>query len=614
MGSEKSLLKKVAEKLTNRKLLIILTIFFLIVTITLLLFLKQSKKTYFYPPLKSDLLKPLRSMFKQKDYLNVTSYVDSIIPSLNNQDKVIALFYKAESYFQKRKLGEAWKIYFKLSKENLKFWQTYFRIGCIAVLKDKNDKATLIFDKINYDVDEVLYWKGLLSYKEQRNDEALEYFNQVLIYPKAVFFAAKIFELKNKPEKAIEYFQILINKNGELKQQAMIKIINILEKSNQYKKSLSYIKEYEKDYPHDLDMKRQKGLILYKNGYIDQAYQLLSSQTLAKKDKKTYSLLGKMSFEMGRFEDTVKYYGMIDLNKEQKKQYIDALMKIFKYKEAKNIIQDFIKKEDVNNQKVWVEMYHRLIECNLQLENLDEALKYAGILIKYEETADNYLLISKIYRMSGNREGYIESLKKATSMKPKFVDLLLNSLIQSKNLDEARIILNKILKKDPYHETALFYKAKIEYLNQYYHKAKISLYTLIYLPPKKKDLLGDSFYMLGSILFFEKDYPKAENMFRKVIAINSNSIKANLRLISVLMKINKKEEAKKRLLLLKSKANLEKTILSIIYALLSQLELEIEGGSSLKVKHYLDRSLELDPDNKTALNVLKKIEFMNKKR
>jgi tetratricopeptide (TPR) repeat protein len=250
--------------------------------------------------------------------------------------------------------------------------------------------------------------------------------------------------------------------------------------------------------------------------------------------------------------------------------------------------------------------YYQLVESFMQTGEQENALLYTNKLLELEKTADNYILLARIFKNGGNMPGYINALKLATEYEPKYINILLDNLLQAKNYHEVDVITDKILKKDPYHEDALYFKSKQKFKQRFYEQAKIYLYTLIYLQLSDMKRKEEAFYMLGSILMQEGRLEDAEGFFTKVLALNPTSLKSTLKLTMIHIKNGKLAAAKDILQRTKNQSQLPSKVLSVVYAYLGYIE--AQEGRFEKARYYVDRALELNPKNDIAKNVLKRLE------
>jgi tetratricopeptide (TPR) repeat protein len=594
MESEKSSWSKAKERISqNKKILYIAVSAVLVAGIlaALLVFRKHREELRFYPINSFHKLQPVYKMFSRKEYLNLTSYVDSLVTSLHGENKKIALFYKAESYFLQGKLGEAWQIFFVIDRLYPRFWQAEFRKGCIYVLQEQYEKSEAILSAIQKPLPIVYFWKGRLYEGLKEWDRAVEYYQKDLSNPEAIFRAAKILEAGNKREKALSYFFMLYDKYPEYRNEAIRNLVRIYEAKKEYGKMLKYLEQWEKVEPHNILVQKKEGIAYYHLGKHKEAYRILSTSILHQRDPEILRILGKISFRLGKYANTIQYLDQVGMNSQEKQLYIQALMKLEQYGRAKLLLTEYLEREKIEDRSQVAQFYRWLIETNLQLGNSEQALKYAMLLVQTEETAENYVTLAQVYQYSKNPAGYIASMKKASEMEPKYVPVLLKKLIELEDHRQALNIIEKILKKSPYHEPALFYRAKIEIQEKRWDDAKISLYTLVYLPPKDQEIYEKSLYYLASIRLYDGKVGEAKSLLQKGLEISPNSIEINFRMAQVLIREKKFREAGDVLMRLKSQDKLSDSLRIKIYDLLAFTEGELKNFE--KSEYYAARSREL---------------------
>lgn len=605
MESERNWWSKVKERVTSKYFIAALALFFLLVTVLFLFVYDNSKEDQFYPRSSHNLTERVIKMFIEQEYLNLTSYVDRIADTLPVPERNLVLFYKAESYFKQKKLQEAFRIFLDLEKSQIDFWQARFRMGCIQLLLGKKEQAAKLMEEISKSSEEVNFWKGLLYYELGDYKKALSYMKKVFYKPDALLISANIYLKIDEEDEALSHFLMLKGKYPSYREKALDAIIGIFEKNKNYPQLLLALEEYEKLRPQKIEIKRKKGMVLYQMGRKEEAYNLLSSETLAKKDLETFQLLAKIAFEMERFQEAAFYFAQYKLTLAERGFYIQALMKTSQYFKATLELKTYLS-EAQGEVKDLTWGYYQLVECFMQTGEQENALLYTNKLLEMEKTADNYILLARIFKNGGNMPGYINALKLATEYEPKYINVLLDNLLQAKNYHEVDVITDKILKKDPYHEDALYYKSKQKFKQRFYDQAKIFLYTLIYLQLSDMRRKEEAFYMLGSILMQEGQLEDAEGFFTKALAINPTSLKSTLKLTMIHIKNGKLTAAKEILLRTKNQSQLPSKVLSVVYAYLGHIE--AQEGSFEKARYYVDRALELNPRNEIAKSVLKRLE------
>lgn len=590
MESEEKWWKKAKGLAKNKKNLIFLAIILLFVLITLFFLNRIQEKPEFYPVTNNVKIKPILKLFSQKQYMNLTSYVDNILSSLSGEEKKLALFYKAESYFLQQRYAEASEIYNQITQEFPKFWQANFRVGCIYLFNKNFSEAEKYLSRVNADLEEIHFWKGQFFYQQGKKEEALPFFKKSLSYPEAIFYTAEILKEKANGLESLSYFLILFEKYPDYRQKALASMIEIYEKNKDYVQLLKYLEIYEKLSPTDMAVKKKKGFALYLIGKKEEAYKILSPLASIKKDIDILKLLAEITYDMKKYNESIAFFERFPMNREDKKKYIDLLMLVRDFNKASNFLERFKSEEKIETASEMTQIYQKLTECYLQLDKLDQAAASAVYLTSLEETAENYLILAKIYKQLENTPAYLAALQKATEKEPKYLDLLLSNLIELGAPDQADIVIENILKKQPYEETALFYKGKLEYVKKKNDRAKATLFMLISLNVKDKKLKEEGAFILGTILTREEQFDEAERIFKEGLKSNPDSDKLNLKMAALLVRKKDTSGARKILETLKSKS-LPAPLLAVVYELLASAE--EHAGNFDKSAYYKKRAIEL---------------------
>lgn len=616
MESANNLLKKVKDWTKRNLLKIVLSFVFLIIVAIVLFFVLRPKpvKSDFYPYSEKPRLQKIASLFVRKDDLNLITYINQVLPSMSEEDKKLALFYKAEVFFRREEIPGAWKIYLYLARVYPKLWQAKFRLGCLHFLKKEYEPAKKIIFSVQKDVPQVLFWKGRYFEEMGEKKKAAYYYSKILSDPKAVYRTAKLYLDAKDYKKASSFYTHLYEGYGTYKKIILKDLLTSLwnyaqslkdpkEKKVIYEKILTYVQEQSYKKREDLEIEKYKGWALLGLQKDEEAYLVLSYPLIYRNDQKVIKALAYLSFKLKKYQKSLEFFRILEKDLKDKEKMIEVLMKLDQYKEASNALLSLMNTEDIRIKEQWVKIYRLLIECFLQVEDMQQAKRYGLLLIQKEPSAENYLLMAKIYQQSADSNGYLAALKEAGKRKAKYVPLLIKSLIDVKNYAEAELILNKILKKTPYHETALFYRSQIWLKQKRWEYAKVDLYNLIYLPPKDKSIYEKALYSLGSLLLYENKVEQGKQMFLKAVELNPGSAESSLKLSEIYLHEKRYKKAKELLLKVKIKEGLSNSFLSKVYSYLSFCEKK--SGNFDQARLYVDRALELNPANAFAKNLMK---------
>lgn len=591
MESEK-VLPKILAILKHKIFLFVLAL--LVLLTLLLIFIRFSSQTKtqtfpFYPISEHHHIKPILKMFSEKDYWNLTSYIEGILPLLKEEEKKIALFYQAETLFLQKKWEEAEKLFFEISKQYPDLWQSVFRLGCIAIEKRDYESANYFFSSLKVEHEEINYWKGLSLFYQNKKSEALTFFLKSLGKGESIYYSALIFnELEKYPE-AISYFEQLVQKYPTYREEAIKSIIAIDEKIKDYAHGLKYIAEYEKYFGSTLAFSEKKGFFLYYLGRFEEAYAVLSPLVLISQNTLIYSILGNISFALKKYSEAITYYEKAKfLDKKEKKQFFLSLIETFQLQKAIQTILNYLQTEKIEEEEI-PDIYRNLIQCFLGLEEYDKAEQYGIFLVSIEEKAENYILLSRIYKLKGNVQSSLATLKEAVKRNSLYLSQLIEELIEASHWEEALALVTNILRKEPYHEDGLLYQARIFYKMEKYQEAKTSLYKLIYSRPQKQKNYEEALFLLSGILIEENKLAEAQQMLEKILSLDSQNTRALLRLSYVLVWQKEWKKAELFLNQLQKQEKLPKNILASVYELLSQVE--TAKGNKEKALLYKKRAI-----------------------
>ena len=192
--------------------------------------------------LENDLQDEVEEMKKEEE-LTLNEPVFKIIPPLadveqktetkpqQNQDETLAfLIKKGDESFKNQKYDEAISFYTKAVVFNPSDKIVMLKLANIYKLQGNNDKAIGFYDKIialDADCKEAYFNKGLVYANNKNYDEAIKCFEKVVEiapnYHYAYYSLALTYELKDMPQKAIEYYCLYTGLESDEK---MINIVN----------------------------------------------------------------------------------------------------------------------------------------------------------------------------------------------------------------------------------------------------------------------------------------------------------------------------------------------------------------------------------------------------
>lgn len=564
-------------------------------------------KMVFYPQSQHPKVQKAIQIFYQKDYLGLSSFVNEHTNHLQGDPLSILLFYQAESLFLQQKYQESWSLFFSLSRTAPALWQAQFRLGCIALLKKEFQEAGNFILTVSYPLEEVIFWKGRYYLESSEKEKALIFFKQVS-YPEAFEFLAQIYQSMGKLDEALENYEILESRFSHYNPSKILThIIALLETLEQPEKLLIYLEKAEKFFPYQTDLKIKKGKTLYLLKKIQESYDILSSPSLPKKDKEILTILAHSAFELRKYEESITYFDLLfNLSFDEKRKKVFAFMQTFHFDRAALLLKEMLENESIATKEEVIYLAQKLIQCQRELGELPEAIKTALILIALEESAKHYLLLAQIQKQAGKIQDSLFTLKKAAQIDPDMEKFVMETLIEHDDIDSAFVLVEKILHKNPYDENALFVKSKILLKQKNIEEAKITLYTLVYLPPKNQKIQELASFALASLLFNEKKYAEAEGFFNQVLKINPQKDEAAIQKAFILVFKKDFNQAKKAFTYLKNKGVQEKTLLAEIYYGLALIEYNFKEHK--KARAYAAKTLEFSNQHKGAFKILNSLQ------
>ncbi|HOJ49486.1 MAG TPA: hypothetical protein PKW55_01595 [Spirochaetota bacterium] len=605
MGQDE-LLKKIKEKIieNKKKLLLVLSPLVIIIIAYSIIInsIKNSNNTTFYPQINANNLESIYKMFSNKNYLGLTSYVDSIIPTLNEEEKKIALFYKGEALFLEKSYDEAYKIFSSINKISKQLWQAEFRIGCIALIQGNLDIASDYIGNINLENPEVYYWKGRLEETMGNLDKAISYFKKS--YSNDSFFRiGKILFHKKDYQNAVYYLSQIADIN-EYKEEAIKIIIDSYENLNDINNELIWLDKLLK-IKQITEYTIKKGILLRKIGKSEEAYYTINPIIPIIKDKNTILNFANICFDTKRYDEAFKYYKEVEdmLEKNDYKNYIESSIKSKNYNYTPQIINSFIDKYYIEDKTEIYKLYTYMVEAYINNEDYDKALKYAKELINIEANSDSYIMLARIYKAMGEERDYILALREAARINSIYNKDLIESLIEMKEYETASNFVKEILSKDPYNIYFLYTKARLEIKQKNIEDALKTLYKLTDLKIEDNEIKAKAYYLLGSLLFYRDKYKEAIKYLEISYKIKVDT-DTGLNLAYSFILNNNIESAINTLNQLKS-FETDPIKISKIYSLLAYASKKNNDISSLRF--YLDKAIEFDKNNTLAQKLMKEI-------
>ena len=139
------------------------------------------------------------------------------------------LVQKGDEAYKQQKYNQAVDFYSKAVIFNPSDELVMLKIANIYKLLGKHDKAIDFYDKIilvNPDSNDAYFNKRLVFANQKKYDDAIKCFEKVLElspeYPYAYYSLGMAYELKNIPDKAIEYYTLYMGIESDVKMVSMV--------------------------------------------------------------------------------------------------------------------------------------------------------------------------------------------------------------------------------------------------------------------------------------------------------------------------------------------------------------------------------------------------------
>ena len=160
--------------------------------------------------------KDVISSLTKNNNISAEEPILNIITPVNNEDSGFeSLIEKADLAYKNQNYDEALDFYTKAVIFNPSDKITMLKIANIYKLKGNNSKAISFYDKIialDKNSSDAYFNKGLVYANQKNYDEAIKCFEKVIElspeYPYAYYSLGMAYELKDLPQKAIEYYHL----------------------------------------------------------------------------------------------------------------------------------------------------------------------------------------------------------------------------------------------------------------------------------------------------------------------------------------------------------------------------------------------------------------------
>ncbi len=234
-------------------------------------------------------------------------------------------------------------------------------------------------------------------------------------------------------------------------------------------------------------------------------------------------------------------------------------------------------------------LYITLAKIAMSSGNAEKAKEYLfKVIKKYPESYIGHKTLAEIYEKEENYSVAVDEYIRATQINNKDIKLnykIAKLLEKDKKTEEAIIMLQDILKKNPEYYEATNLLGEILYINERYKEAiNVYMNALRYNPGNY-----DLYYNLGMVYTMTNDFQRAKEFYEKAAEINSLLYNAKLSLGQIALIAGDLEEAEKFF-----KESLKgEDVESGSYYYLSQVA--ILKGDKEKSANYMNIAIELDP-------------------
>jgi len=173
-----------------------------------------------------------QELLASKDEPKIESPILNIIPPLEMEKTPTfeELVDQGDNAYKEEKFNDALEYYTKAVIINPSDETTMLKIANIYKIKGDSDKAIGFYNKIialNKDCTDAYFNKGLVLANQKKYDECIKSFEKVIEispeYPYAYYSLGMAYELKNKPQKAIEYYLLYTGIESDEKMLHLVK-------------------------------------------------------------------------------------------------------------------------------------------------------------------------------------------------------------------------------------------------------------------------------------------------------------------------------------------------------------------------------------------------------
>lgn len=360
-----------------------------------------------------------------------------------------------------------------------------------------------------------LYYAGISSYYLEQDSNAVKYLTKIIEekngfekYYKSLFYrAASYFRLEKYADAQKDFNRIVTDSNDEnLINDAMFYNGLIEFNLKKYKSALNYFKKVNKNYLSDSfksDLDYYQSLSYYNTGDYINSYQI--TRDFAKQ------------YPKNKFNSEIAYINCLNLY--YLKRYDDAA------RNFKNIIKN-------PNNKYYKDSLYYLVKISLELNKIDEGLKYSSELIKYSKYEKYYEAIldnAKFHFLSSDYEIVIKNLDSKLSeiqdesLKKKFYFMIGKSEQSIHNYLNAIENYKEILKLKKNNELydAAMYNIGFCYFKSNHYKDAIAQFEELLNKFPDSEFVPESHLWIGKSYFNLSNFDKCIDELKKVLDIQN---------------------------------------------------------------------------------------------
>ncbi|WP_181292152.1 tetratricopeptide repeat protein, partial [Brachyspira hampsonii] len=446
--------------------------------------------------------------YHKNDYNQSIEYFNKCI-ELNN-DNYLYYYNRAAAKFENKEFESSIDDYYKCLELNIKNPQKiYFYIAKSNYELNQYEKFAENLNKaieLNFDNEELNFYKGFLNYKEGNFNEAREYFKKSIESKynndKCYLYIGIINYKENNFKEALKYLNdfIQLNSNNFEAYFYRLKTNYKLNNSEEFRDDLHIVIE---NYNSD-ELNFYKGFLNYKEGNFNEAKEYFKKSIESKyNNDECYLYIGIINYKENNFKEALKYLNdSIKLNRDNDQAYYfrgSYYYELYKKYEADkkaddinalNALEDFDEALKINPQLGNAYAKRSEIKLHIGIENNDEKMK--------DEAKEDIF----------NALRYKTNLAEIISV---FIELYYNDFKENnKNKDSFNYLYN-----------LLQYSIKFKQI----HKTIIDIvsYCLIFKTGHEKDLIllikdiEDFNYDTAVCYFMMEDYEKSYERLKKCL-------------------------------------------------------------------------------------------------